>query len=280
MKTKLFKYLCYSQILCFSTSCAANVEQSNDEKSATDWKLIWSDEFDQPGLPDESKWSYDVGGHGWGNKESQFYTEKRLKNARVEDGLLIIEAHREAWEENEYTSTRLVTRGKAAWIYGRFEIRARVPKGRGTWPAIWLLPVDWNLGSKKWPDVGEIDIMEHVGHDPGVVHASAHSKTYQWQAGTQKTATIKVPDAYEKFHTYALEWTETEIKAFVDDQLYFHYEKEGDSWQSWPYQRDFYLLLNVAVGGEWGSVKGIDSRAFPQRMEVDFVRVYKANTES
>ena len=243
--------------------------------STDEWTLIWSDEFEYEGNPNSEKWAYDVGGNGWGNKESQFYTKDRRENARVENGNLIIEARKEDWEGRNYTSARLVTRDKAAWTYGRFEIKAKLPNGRGTWPAIWLLPVDWNLGSKLWPDVGEIDIMEHVGHDPGVIHASAHSKTYQWQKGTQKTGTVKVSDASEAFHVYALEWTETNIKAYVDNKQYFHYENEGKGWEAWPYQRDYYLILNIAVGGLWGRVKGIDDEAFPQQLLIDYVRIYQ-----
>jgi len=239
------------------------------------WKLVWSDEFDRDGLPDPARWAYDVGGHGWGNRERQYYTESRPENARVEDGRLIIEARREAWEGCDYTSARLVTRGRAAWTYGRFEIRAKLPAGRGSWPAIWMLPVEWTLGTGKWPDVGEIDIMEHVGHEPGVIHASAHSRDHQWQNGTQKTATVVVPDATTAFHTYVLEWEPDVLRAYVDDRLYFVCPNEGRGWRSWPYDRDFYLLLNIAVGGVWGGVEGIDDASLPWRMEVDYVRVYQ-----
>lgn len=241
-----------------------------------EWKLVWSDEFETAGLPDPEKWSYDVGGHGWGNRELQYYTEKRPENARIEDGHLIIEARKEDFEGSEYTSARLVTKETQAWTYGRFEIRARLPEGKGTWPAIWMLPVDWNVGSGEWPDVGEIDIMEHVGYDQGVVHGSTHSKKYQWQIGTQKTATISVPDASTAFHTYALEWEENEIRMFVDDHHFFTYTNEGETWEGWPYKRDYYLILNVAFGGAWGAAEGIEPGVLPQKMEVDFVRVYQA----
>lgn len=244
-------------------------------RSRSPWTLVWSDEFDYEGLPDPGKWSYDVGGHGWGNGESQYYTESKQENARVEAGRLIIEARAETIDSCPFTSARLTTRDKAAWTYGRFEVRAKLPKGRGTWPAIWLLPVEWNLGSKLWPDVGEIDIAEHVGHNLGVIHSSAHSKNYQWQAGTEKTATIDIPDATDAFHTYSLEWGPDSIKAFADNRLYFICRNDGSGWESWPYQRDYYLLLNLAVGGAWGKAKGIDFDAFPQRMEIDFVRVYR-----
>lgn len=239
------------------------------------WKLVWHDEFDHGTQPDPTKWNYDVGGDGWGNRELQFYTDARPENARLEDGRLIIEARREPWQRNEYTSARLVTKGKADWIHGRFETRAKLPLGRGTWPAIWMLPTVWNLGNGLWPDNGEIDIMEHVGHDAGVVHASTHSQKNQWRNNNQRTATIKVPDAGTAFHTYVLEWDAEEIRIYVDDRHYFTSRKEGGDWTSWPFYREFYLVLNLAVGGDWGAVKGVDASAFPQRMEVDYVRVYQ-----
>ncbi len=239
------------------------------------WELVWSDEFDQGTQPDPAKWSYDVGGQGWGNREKQFYTQARPENARIEKGHLIIEARREKWEGNDYTSARLVTKEKGDWTYGRFEIRAKVPLGRGTWPAIWMLPTKWDLGNGNWPDVGEIDIMEHVGYDPGVVHASTHSQKHQWRINTQRTAKIAVPDAGEAFHTYTLEWDEEEIRMFVDDRHYFTSRKEGGDWTSWPFFRPFHLVLNVAVGGDWGGAQGIDETIWPRRMEVDYVRVYR-----
>ncbi|EDY84416.1 Glycosyl hydrolases family 16 [Verrucomicrobiia bacterium DG1235] len=266
-------------LIPLSTLAHASPNPTPANSPDSDWTLIWSDEFNTDGLPNPEKWAYDVGGHGWGNRELQHYTERHMENARVEKGHLIIEAHKEEHQDSDYTSARLATRDRETWTYGRFEIRARLPDGLGTWPAIWMLPVDWNLGSGNWPDVGEIDIMEHVGYDVGTVHASAHSKTYQWQIGTQKTATMSVPDATEAFHVYALEWSESEIRTYIDDTLYFTYQNENNGWESWPYQRDYYLLLNLAVGGEWGAAKGIDTECFPQRMEVDYVRVYKPANE-
>ena len=216
-----------------------------------------------------------MGGHGWGNDELQYYTEARPENAVVQDGHLIITARHEPYEGRTYTSARLVSQGKGDWQYGRFEIRARLPDARGTWPAIWMMPSDWQFEDGGWPDVGELDIMEHVGYDPGVVHASAHSRDYQWQTGTQQTGTITVPDASEVFHTYVLEWEAEAVRAFVDDSLYFSYENEGEGWTKWPYDKPFSLILNVAVGGAWGGAEGIDESAFPQAMEVDYVRVYE-----
>lgn len=239
------------------------------------WHLVWSDEFERAGAPDPTKWVFDVGGHGWGNKELQFYTANRPENARIENGHLVIEARREPWERNAYTSARLITKGRADWLYGRFEIRARLPAGRGTWPAIWMLPTVWNLGDGEWPDNGEMDIMEHVGHDPGTVHSSLHSRERQWRKNTQRTGTVKIPDADTAFHTYALEWDEHEVRVLVDDQPLLVARDDARGWESWPFHRPFYLILNLAVGGDWGAVKGIDDSCFPQRMEVDYVRVYQ-----
>lgn len=259
-----------------SAGCQKSETAPAASASPDAWQLVWHDEFDGSGVPDPSKWTYAVGGHGWGNKERQFYTEAREENAQQREGKLHITARREPWEGNDYTSARVISRGLGDFLYGRFEIRAKVPAARGTWPAIWMMPADWDFSQGGWPDIGEIDIMEHVGHDPGVIHASAHSRDYQWQKGTQKTGTLSVPTATGEFHTYVLEWSEERLAAYVDDQLYFEYLNEGEGEGKWPYNKPFYLILNVAVGGEWGMVKGIDESAFPQTMEIDYVRVFQA----
>lgn len=235
--------------------------------------LVWADEFDRDGLPDPARWSYDVGGHGWGNKEPQFYTEKRLENARVEGGHLVIEARKEAWQGAPYTSARLVTKGKGDWAYGRIEVRAQLPRGRGSWPAIWMLAT--TKDRMRWPDDGEIDIMEHVGFDHGVVHGSVHTKAYHHSIGTQKTAKLTVPDVSEAFHVYAIDWTRERIRFFIDDREYFQFARESDDAKVWPFDGPFHLLLNVAVGGNWGGQKGIDESTLPYRMRVDYVRVYQ-----
>jgi len=235
-------------------------------------KLVWNDEFNVNGLPDSSKWNYDVGGEGWGNNELQHYTEKRLENARIENGHLIIEARKEDHEGGNYTSARLVTKGKGDWTYGRIEVKARLPKGRGTWPAIWM------LGSAKpleWPDDGEIDIMEHVGYDQGQIHASVHTKKYNHIIGTQKTAVTQVSNCSETFHIYALEWDKESISMLVDNQPYFKFKNEHTGKDAWPFDKPCYLLLNIAVGGNWGGQKGVDESIWPQKMEVDWVRVYQ-----
>lgn len=234
-------------------------------------KLIWSDEFNYSGLPDSTKWNYDVGGHGWGNNELQFYTKQRKENARVENGHLIIEARKENWEGKNYTSARLVTKGKGDWQYGKIEVRAKLPKGRGTWPAIWMLGSTTRL---RWPDDGEIDIMEHVGFNQGTIHASVHCKKYYHVIGTQKTDTIRVPDCSEIFFVYAVEWNKDSVKVSVDGKEYFKFTNEHSGYDAWPFDNKMHLLLNIAVGGNWGGQKGVDENIWPQRMEVDWVRVY------
>ncbi len=235
-------------------------------------KLVWSDEFNYKGLPDSAKWSYDVGGNGWGNEERQYYTDHQLKNARVEDGKLIIEAYKEKIGANDYSSARLVTKGKGDWQYGRIEVKAKLPKGLGTWPAIWMLASTKEI---KWPDDGEIDIMEHVGYDQGVIHASTHCKKYFHSIGTQKTAITTVSDCSEKFHVYSMEWDADSISMFVDQKKYFTAYNEHTGNDAWPFNKPFHLLLNIAMGGFWGGLKGIDDTALPQKMEVDYVRVYQ-----
>jgi beta-glucanase (GH16 family) len=243
------------------------------------WQLVWADEFDYTDLPNPAKWGYDVGGNGWGNQELQHYTERRRENARVENGRLIIEARREAWEGREYTSARLVTKGKGDWTYGRFEVSAKLPSGRGTWPAVWMLPTYKSYGEGGWPDNGEIDVMEHVGFDPDVVHSSVHTRAYYHSVGTQKTAKVNVPTARTGFNVYAVEWTPEEVRGYVNGQHYFTFKNErltnpAADYKQWPFDKPFHLILNIAVGGSWGGAEGVDETIWPQRMEVDYVRVY------
>ena len=239
----------------------------------TEPKLVWSDEFEYSGLPDETKWSYDVGGHGWGNNESQYYTEARTENVRVENGVLTIEARKEDFEGSGYTSTRLVSRNKGDWKYGRFEIRAKLPSGRGTWPAIWMLPTDWVYGG--WPASGEIDIMEHVGYDMNRIHGTIHTEAFNHTKGTQVGRSVLASDVASEFHVYSLEWWPDRIDIFLDGEKYFTVSDNGTGFAAWPFDQRFHLLLNIAVGGAWGGAQGIDDSIFPQRMEVDYVRVYE-----
>ncbi len=267
-----FNWLIFTAVVA-SLQMSSCKNADNDKKK--NWDLVWSDEFDYNGLPDSTKWGYDIGGHGWGNHEKQFYTASRLENARTENGNLIIEARKEKLDSSEYTSARLVTRGKMDWLYGRFEIRAKLPSGRGTWPAIWMLPTKQSYGNNYWPENGEIDIMEHVGFHQGFIHASTHSIKYYWKIGTQRTDTIYSKDASDAFHNYVMEWDPEVIKVYMDDSLYFTSVNDKTGWEAWPFDKPFYLLLNIAVGGDWGGAQGIDDAIWPQRMEVDYVRVYK-----
>jgi|SRR5665648_14083 len=277
MKMTLILNLILSSFLLFS--CAKDNKSQppviTPETGTGTETMVWSDEFDYSGLPDASKWSYDTDGNasGWGNNELQYYTSARLKNSEVKNGFLYINAIKEDFEGKKYTSARLVTRTKGDWLYGRMEIKAKLPDGRGMWPAIWMLPTDWAYGN--WPASGEIDIMENVGYDPYVIVASAHTQSYNHVIGTQKNATLNIPDCYTNFHVYALEWEASEYRVYVDDKLYFTFKNEGKGFKEWPFDKRFHLLLNVAVGGNWGGAQGIDDTIFPCSMVVDYVRVYQ-----
>jgi beta-glucanase (GH16 family) len=167
----------------------------------------------------------------------------------------------------------LTTRNKAAWTYGKIEVRAKLPSGRGTWPAIWMLGT--NIDQAGWPGCGEIDIMECVGFDPGVIHANIHTAKYNHVKHTNKGDKTVVADASQAFHVYAIEWDAHKIDFFVDSRKYFTYEHQGAGRDAWPYDRDQYLILNLAIGGGWGGQKGVDDSIFPQRYEIDYVRVYQ-----
>ena len=250
--------------------------------------LVWSDEFDTD--LDTTLWNIDLWPARVVNDEDQAYTD-RPENLRIENGHLVIEAHKEAFGNAEYTSARIHSRGEGDILYGRIEVRAKLPSGKGTWPAIWMLPSDpfryatrcaegdtWqgNPDCDAWPNSGEIDIMEHVGYQMGHVHGTVHNEAYYWAKWEQRKGRVLVDDVDTAFHVYALEWSPERIDVFLDDTLYFTYVNEGNGWRSWPYDHPFQLILNVAVGGMWGRAGGgIDDSIFPQRMLVDYVRVYQ-----
>ena len=237
------------------------------------YALKWNDEFSSNGLPDQTKWSYDTGGSGWGNDEAQYYTNGQLRNSEVKNGFLYIHAIKEDFGGKNYTSARLVTRSKGDWLYGRIEVRAKLPEGRGMWPAIWMLPTDWVYGGH--PSSGEIDIMENLGHLPYFIVATVQTQIYKYSLGTHKSALISVTDCYSDFHNYILEWEPSELRFYVDSKLYHTFKNEGTGFQTWPFDQRFHLILNVAVGGTFGGVQGIDDSIFPQSMVVDYVRVYQ-----
>ncbi|MGF2412564.1 glycoside hydrolase family 16 protein [Ferruginibacter sp.] len=249
---------------------------SNAQSTFT--KLIWSDEFNKPGLPDTLKWSYDKGrgcpdNCGWGNNELQFYTHNRKENARVKKGHLIIEARKEVYGDAQYTSARLVTKNKGDWKYGRIEAKAKLPAGTGMWPAIWMLPTKWEYGG--WPKSGEIDIMENVGYWPDSALGTVHTGAYNGMLGTQKTSGLNITDLSKAFHVYAIEWTPDMISFFIDNKKYNEFKNDHKGIDEWPFDKEFHLLMNVAVGGNWGGKFGVDDKIFPQQLTIDYVRVYQ-----
>jgi beta-glucanase (GH16 family) len=251
------------------------------------WSMVWNDEFDYAGAPNVDKWTHDIWPSGKVNGEEQEYTDA-LENVRVVDGKLFIEAHA---KNGKITSARIHAAGKGDIQYGRIDVRAKLPEGQGTWPAIWMLPsdpftyasncdpdIDWqgNDECDAWPNSGEIDIMEHVGYDQNVVHGTVHTKAYYWVNGEQRKASIKAPSVSQEFHVYTMQWSAERIDVFLDEVLYFTYLKQTEDWQAWPFDHPFHLILNVAVGGGWGGAGGpTDLSVFPVTMEVDYVRMYK-----
>ncbi len=274
-----FIFLFFSLPFFLSSCNHQGKENTDDEKDTVingqRWNLVWSDEFNKDGMPDTGKWSYE---HGYiRNHEKQYYTVARKENASVTDGHLVIEARDDSAvlddEARPITSAALETKNKADWTYGRIAVRAKLPKGRGTWPAIWMLGS--NIDTVGWPECGEIDIMEHVGYDPGVIHSTIHTKAYNWMKGTDKTADTLIADCMDAYHVYAINWTPEKIDFYIDSNRLFTFRNEHKTTAEWPFNSPHYLILNLAVGGDWGGQKGIDPAIFPTKMLVDYVRVYK-----
>jgi beta-glucanase (GH16 family) len=261
--------------------------------STKNYTLVWHDEFDGPNgsLPDPAKWTYDLGGGGWGNQELESYTN-RAENAHIENGNLVITARKENYEGSdqvtrEYTSARLKTQGHFSQAYGRFEARIKIPAGQGMWPAFWMLGD--NITSAGWPKCGEIDIMENIGREPAIIHGSLHGPLTTGSA-SDLTAAAKLGSGKEfaaDFHLYAVEWDPGTVRFYVDSTLYATFTPDSTSSNSaasdsaaaragsWVFDHPFFLLLNVAVGGNWAGPPDATS-TFPQTMLVDYVRVYSA----
>lgn len=241
---------------------------------AESWKLVWQDEFDGTEI-NKNNWSWDTAGNAWnwGNNEDQHYTSGRSENSRIEDGALIIEARKEEWQGKEYTSARLRTKGKAFWLYGKVEIRAKLPGGKGSWPALWMLPEDDFYGG--WPNSGEIDIMEFVGFEPEKIYSTVHTEAYNHNIGTHKGSEISMKNITDSFHIYRVEWYPDSISFYVDSTHVFTFRPDEKNPAKWPFNKPFHLLMNVAVGGDWGGVQGIDNTIFPIQIVVDYVRAYK-----
>lgn len=238
------------------------------------WKFedtpFWSDEFNLPdgSKPSPTRWSYDVGYTGWGNNEKQYYSKG--DNVLIMDSVLTIEARRENREGAEFTSSRIITRGLGDFLYGRFEARMKLPAGKGTWPAFWMLPTYNSYG--VWPKSGEIDIMEHVGKDMGNVLISLH--TEKNNKGQSITSKVRVDKVDTEFHVYRVDWTPYAIRGFIDEKQCFEYTNKNTGFSEWPFNKRFYLLLNLAMGGDLGGQE-VDDAFTSASFQIDYVRVYK-----
>ena len=261
---------------CASQNDMEDSKQLNDW-DREGWDIVWQDEFDGESL-DINKWSHEVGGHGFGNNELQYYTDDST-NSFIDNGILHIRAKYEPAgigspnNLRNFSSARLRTVGKGDWQYGRIDVKAKIALGQGIWPAIWMLPSDWIYGG--WPKSGEIDIMEHVGHDEGRIHGSVHTESYNHIIGTQRTNSKLIENVKTLFHIYSIEWSEQKIDFFIDDTLHYTFQNDfSNDFRTWPFNERFHLLLNVAVGGNWPGPPN-NTTVFPQDMEVDYVRVYE-----
>ena len=234
--------------------------------------LVWSDEFDDTNINTDN-WTFETGASGWGNNEFQNYTNG--DNADIVDGKLVITAEKvnENTTTGSYTSTRIISKGKQSFTYGRMEIRAKLPSGRGIWPAIWMLGE--NISTVSWPACGEIDIMEYVGYEPDVVHATVHTTSGSGANGDGSSVTLST--AEEDFHVYGLLWDANEMVFYIDtpENVTHTYAPSNKTAANWPFDKPQFFILNIAVGGNWGGAQGIDNTIFPQTMEVDYVRVYQ-----
>jgi beta-glucanase (GH16 family) len=239
------------------------------------YTLVWHDEFDSPSngqkiLPEQSKWWFEKGKHGWGNNELQNYVPGIAGNDTcvfVSDGTLKIVAQK---HDGEVISARMNT--GESWLYGYFEARLKLPRGKGVWPAFWMLPKNF----KHWPDDGEIDIMEEVGFRPGWISSSIHCKSYNHSIGTQKTVEKFISSAESDFHVYAVEWTPDGIRGYADGECYFEFVNDkSENKDTWPFNAPFYLKLNLAWGGNWGGAHGVDGNVLPAVYEIDYVRVFQ-----
>ncbi|MBK5719670.1 glycoside hydrolase family 16 protein [Dysgonomonas sp. Marseille-P4677] len=273
MKLNFFLSVIILLFIPISTACS---QDNTTESIPQGYKLVWQDEFnDSKLLLPDNEWWFETGNHGWGNNEPQNYVDRVQGNdtvAKIENGNLVITALKldKPYQGSDIISARMNT--KQSWKYGYFEMRAKVPGGKGTWAAFWMLPQDFN----DWPLDGEIDIMEYVGYKPDTTHTSVHTAAYNHVQHTEKTATKKVAGIENEFHIYAVEWTEDYIKGYVDGVEFFYFEndKKMDK-KTWPFNVPFYLKLNLAIGGNWGGTRGIDPDIFPARYVIDYVRVYQ-----
>jgi len=254
---------------------------SSSPSADSRWRLVWNDEFNggNGSAPDKSKWVVETGGNGWGNNELEYYTN-RVNNVQMRDGALVITAKSEGYSDPEgvfrkYTSARIKTLGKFSQKYGRFEARIQIPRGQGIWPAFWLLGDD--IGTRGWPGCGEIDIMENVGKEPDIVHGTIHGPGYSGDKGPTSQFQLEDGKAFaDNYHLYAVEWEPQVIRFYVDDKLYAtRTPADLPAGAKWVYDHPFFVILNVAVGGNWPGDPDVHTK-LPQSMLVDYVRVYEA----
>lgn len=251
------------------------------QDSQLEYVMVWSDEFNYHGEPDTLLWNYDIGDGcpfvcGWGNNELQYYT-KDHNNVRVEKGNLIIEAHQEPKSGKEFTSARIISKNKGDWKYGKIEVRAKLPQGIGTWPAIWMLPTENKYGN--WPSSGEIDIMEHLGFQPDSIYGTVHTEDFNHLKGTQRGGCVFTPSSESEFHIYTIDWQSDKINWYVDNIKYQSFPNTGGGPSEWPFNQKFHLLMNLAIGGNWGGQKGVAQDIWPQQLLVDYVRIYQKRKE-
>ncbi|WP_296948035.1 glycoside hydrolase family 16 protein [uncultured Massilia sp.] len=253
-----------------AVACAIPVPvRAADVPQPPGWALDWHDEFDGP-LLDRAKWVPETGGHGWGNHERQYYTD-RPANVRVDGGMLVIEARREDYRGSRYTSARIKTAGLVERTHGRYEARIRIPRGQGIWPAFWLLGTD--PGKVGWPRLGEIDIMENIGKEPDTVHGTVHGPGYSGAGAFGRPQKLEAGAYADDFHVYAVEWEPGEIRWYRDGILY-HTARPDTVPGDWVFEHPFFVILNLAVGGDWPGDPDATT-VLPQRMLVDYVRVYR-----
>ncbi|MBS1496571.1 MAG: glycoside hydrolase family 16 protein [Bacteroidetes bacterium] len=257
-------------IVVFLVSCASSQKIHSKYNGR---KLVWSEEFNYNGLPDSTKWGYDTGGGGFGNNELEYYTKADTTNAVVRDGKLFIKILNQKKENRSYTSARILTKGKADWLYGLIEVRAKLPTGRGLWPAIWMMPAHAEYG--KWPTSGEIDIMENVGYNPDSVFTTIHTKSFNHIIGTQKSHGIYLKNSQSDFHLYGIDWNKDRIVFLIDKIPVFTFFNSGKGYEEWPFDKNFFFIINTAVGGNWGGRMGVDNTIFPAEMQIDYIRIYQ-----
>ena len=288
----MFKKITFLIILINLVLVISCSKEKKETIVSNNYSLVWADEFEYSGKPESTKWRFENGFIR--NNEKQYYTDS-LKNVRVEKGYLIIEARKEkianakfksedykdkSWlhyipkiETAQYSSASLSTKDLAEWTYGKIEVKAKLPRGIGQWPAIWMLGA--NKKEVGWPKCGEIDIMEHVGFNRDSIFGTIHTQAYNHRLGTQRGKKIFIDNPYDAFHIFSIEWTPEKIDFLLDGVVYNHIVNEHKSIEEWPFDQPFHLKLNIAIGGGLGGQKGIDDSVFPQQMVVDYVRVYQ-----